>query len=42
MRQYLRAKIAWLEAGERGAEPAFRPGDVVGVARAVQARTRRG
>ncbi|MFC5525391.1 MerR family transcriptional regulator [Rhodanobacter ginsengisoli] len=23
MRKYLRAKIAWLEGGERGAEPAF-------------------
>lgn len=24
MRKYLRAKVAWLEAGEQGAEPAFR------------------
>lgn len=23
MRKYLRAKIAWLEGGERGVEPAF-------------------
>ncbi|WP_158884104.1 MerR family transcriptional regulator [Rhodanobacter sp. L36] len=24
MRKYLRAKVAWLEGGERGVEPAFR------------------
>lgn len=30
MRQYLHAKIAWLEGGERGAEPGFCGAGVVG------------
>ena len=38
MRQYLRAKIAWLEGGERGKEAAFWGGDGAGVARKARAR----
>lgn len=42
MRAYLRAKIAWLEAGERGEEPAFCgvPGNVAPL-RGASARRRR-
>lgn len=39
MRKYLRAKIAWLEGGERGAEPAFcgmRSSDLARPPRAIQ------
>jgi MerR family copper efflux transcriptional regulator len=37
MRKYLRAKIAWLEGGERGAEPAFCGMRSTGLARPASA-----
>lgn len=38
MREYLQAKIAWLEGGEQGAEPAFGTGAVGGHCHSTGAR----
>ncbi|TAL87339.1 MAG: MerR family transcriptional regulator [Rhodanobacter sp.] len=40
MKKYLRAKVAWLEAGERGAEPVFGGSGVAGHCRSIGATTR--
>ncbi len=40
MRKYLRAKVAWQEGGERGAEPAFCGAATGGIPKPVSARKR--